>query len=51
MKDASLAKYDLEDITPHYAETLRCWRSRFLENRDAIANLGYSNAFLRMWEF
>jgi cyclopropane-fatty-acyl-phospholipid synthase len=41
----------LEDITPHYGETLRRWRQRFLENRDAIRDLGYSENFLRMWEF
>lgn len=41
----------LEDITPHYAETLRRWRANFLAQRDAIAALGYSEEFLRMWEF
>jgi cyclopropane-fatty-acyl-phospholipid synthase len=41
----------LEDITPHYAETLRHWRERFLANRDAIGRLGYPEVFLRMWEF
>jgi cyclopropane-fatty-acyl-phospholipid synthase len=41
----------LEDITPHYGETLRRWRKRFLENRVAIRELGYSETFLRMWEF
>jgi len=41
----------LEDITPHYGETLRRWRKRFLENRDAIRELGYSETFMRMWEF
>ena len=41
----------LEDLTPHYSETLRRWRQRFFENRSAISDLGYSDAFLRMWEF
>jgi cyclopropane-fatty-acyl-phospholipid synthase len=41
----------LEDLTPHYARTLRAWRERFLENRAAIAKLGYSAEFQRMWEF
>ncbi|MHC4861772.1 MAG: class I SAM-dependent methyltransferase, partial [Planctomycetota bacterium] len=40
----------LEDLTPHYAETLRRWRARFLENREAVRRLGYSERFLRMWE-
>ena len=41
----------LEDIGPHYAATLRLWRERFLTNRAAISALGYSESFLRMWEF
>ncbi len=42
---------DLEDITPHYARTLRVWRERMLENADDIRSLGYSDEFLRMWEY
>jgi cyclopropane-fatty-acyl-phospholipid synthase len=41
----------LEDLTPHYARTLRTWRARFDANRAAIARLGYSSEFQRMWEF
>ena len=41
----------LEDITPHYAETLRHWRQRFLHNRDAARALGYGEEFIRMWDF
>ncbi len=41
----------LEDLTPHYAETLRRWRQRFGENRRAIRALGYEDWLLRMWEF
>jgi cyclopropane-fatty-acyl-phospholipid synthase len=40
-----------EDITAHYARTLRSWRARFDQNRAAIAALGYSAEFQRMWEF
>jgi cyclopropane-fatty-acyl-phospholipid synthase len=40
-----------EDITPHYATTLRSWRQRFLANLDAVKRLGYSETFIRMWEF
>jgi cyclopropane-fatty-acyl-phospholipid synthase len=40
-----------EDITPHYARTLRSWTERFEQNRAAIARLGYSSEFQRMWEF
>ncbi len=41
----------LEDITPHYVRTLRAWRSRFFENIDRVRDLGYSDAFIRMWEY
>jgi cyclopropane-fatty-acyl-phospholipid synthase len=40
----------VEDITPHYAETLRQWRQRFLSNRDQIRALGYDEEFMRLWE-
>lgn len=41
----------LEDITPHYAKTLRLWRERFFENLPAVRKLGFSDTFIRMWEF
>jgi cyclopropane-fatty-acyl-phospholipid synthase len=41
----------LEDITPHYARTLRTWRSRFFKNVEQVKALGFSDAFIRMWEF
>jgi cyclopropane-fatty-acyl-phospholipid synthase len=41
----------LEDIGPHYAFTLRRWREAFLANLEAVRRQGYSEAFIRMWEF
>ena len=41
----------LEDLTPHYAETLRRWRRRFLANWDRISPLGFDDAFRRLWTF
>ena len=41
----------LRDIAPHYAKTLRTWRERFLENVPKVKSLGYSDAFIRLWEF
>lgn len=41
----------LEDIGPHYATTLRCWRERFHANLAAVQRLGYPEPFVRMWEF
>ena len=44
-----LAHY--EDITPHYAETLRRWRERFRARRGEIAALGMDERFFRTWDF
>ena len=41
----------LEDIGPHYATTLRHWHDRFFAGIDKVRELGYSDAFLRMWQF
>jgi cyclopropane-fatty-acyl-phospholipid synthase len=46
-----LSLFHLEDIGPHYVTTLRKWRERFLANIPAIQSLGYSDVFIRMWEF
>ena len=46
-----LRLYNLEDITPHYAETLRRWRYNFLGNIHKIRSLGFSEVFNRMWEY
>ena len=43
--------FHLEDIGPHYARTLACWRENVFAKRDAIRRMGYSDAFLRLWEF
>jgi cyclopropane-fatty-acyl-phospholipid synthase len=41
----------LEDLTPHYARTLRLWRERFFANLDKVRALGYPESFIRLWEF
>ena len=40
-----------EDITPHYAKTLRLWRERFFANLEKVKEMGFSESFIRMWEF
>jgi cyclopropane-fatty-acyl-phospholipid synthase len=40
-----------ENIGVHYAETLRRWRERFLDNVDEVEALGFDARFVRMWEF
>ena len=50
-KSSDLRLYDLNDIGPHYATTLNHWRKNIDENMDKIKKLGYSNEFMKMWEF
>ena len=50
-KVSDLRLFNLEDIGPHYATTLRIWRENFFANIDAVRKLGYSEEFIRMWEF
>lgn len=40
-----------EDMAPHYAETLRRWRTAFLKSLDSIRALGYSEELIRLWNF
>ena len=40
-----------EDITAHYAETLKRWRVRLFENLDKVKALGLPEPFIKMWEF
>ncbi len=41
----------LEDIGLHYATTLNHWRQNFFNHIDEVRKLGYSEPFIRMWEF
>ena len=43
--------FNLEDIGPHYARTLRLWRERFFANIAQVRKLGYPDSFSRLWEF
>lgn len=42
---------DLRDIGPHYARTLRMWRERFFAQIDTVRQQGFSEEFIRMWDF
>ncbi|HBO14756.1 MAG TPA: SAM-dependent methyltransferase, partial [Porticoccaceae bacterium] len=46
-----LRLFNLEDIGPHYARTLADWRAAFFANLGEVKALGYSDEFVRMWEF
>jgi len=46
-----LSMIDMEDITRHYAETLNRWRKNFMNVLPEVKEMGYSKAFINMWEF
>jgi cyclopropane-fatty-acyl-phospholipid synthase len=48
---SDLKLFHLEDITPHYARTLRTWRQRFFANLNKVRDLGYPETFIRMWDY
>lgn len=41
----------LDDMAADYAETLRRWRERFMQQWPAIEELGFDEAFKRLWDF
>ena len=47
----SLLVTGVTDIGPHYAPTLRAWRTKFMSNLDAVRALGFDERFTRMWEY
>ncbi len=48
---SKLRMIDLEDIGLHYARTLADWRTRFFDKIDDVRAQGFSDDFIRMWEF
>jgi len=50
-RNTDLRLVHLEDITPHYAVTLRRWRERFYANVDRARDLGISEHCLRRWAY
>jgi cyclopropane-fatty-acyl-phospholipid synthase len=48
---SDLKLINLQDIGPHYASTLAAWRSNFFAKLTEIRALGYSEEFIKMWEF
>ena len=49
-RHTALRTVDMSSLRPHYAETLRLWRERFIQRRDLLVDLGFDNVFGRMWE-
>lgn len=50
-RKTDLRLINLEDISPHYARTLREWRNAFHANLEQVRGLGFDERFIRMWDF
>ncbi|MDX1490902.1 MAG: cyclopropane-fatty-acyl-phospholipid synthase family protein [Pseudohongiellaceae bacterium] len=50
-KDTDMQIVGVEDITRDYSLTLGHWRKAFLDERDAVESLGFSEEFIRMWDY
>lgn len=50
-RSSDLRLTNLEDLTPHYVETLQRWRQQLYSSWDKLLRAGMSAEFLRMWEF
>ncbi|MFN3593240.1 MAG: class I SAM-dependent methyltransferase [Thiobacillaceae bacterium] len=48
---SDLRTVHVEDIGPHYAETLAHWRRNFLAELEAVRALGFDARFIRKWLF
>jgi cyclopropane-fatty-acyl-phospholipid synthase len=48
---SDLRLFNLEDIGPSYALTLKAWRERFHAQLPQVRALGYDPRFVRMWDF
>jgi cyclopropane-fatty-acyl-phospholipid synthase len=46
-----LRLFHLEEIAPHYARTLSAWRRNFMSQLEAVRRQGFSETFIRMWEY
>ena len=50
-RTADLRVHHMKDIGPDYAVTIRHWRERMFTKLADVRSLGYSEEFIRMWEF
>ena len=49
--DTRLLVRGVTDIGPHYVQTLRAWRTRFMAQLEAVRRMGFDDRFIRMWEY
>ncbi|MDX1733879.1 MAG: cyclopropane-fatty-acyl-phospholipid synthase family protein [Halioglobus sp.] len=50
-RDTDMQMVHLRDITEDYAMTLADWRVRFMARLEDVRAMGFSDEFVRMWEY
>lgn len=50
-RDTDFRMTHYEELSEHYAHTLRCWRRAFESQVDRVEAMGYSESFRRMWVY
>jgi len=50
-RSSELIVIGLEEIGPHYADTLHDWRDRFFARLPEVRRLGFDEQFVRTWDF
>ncbi len=48
---SDLTLFHSESYASSYAKTLEIWHQRFIINKEKVIELGYGNAFIRLWEY
>jgi cyclopropane-fatty-acyl-phospholipid synthase len=48
---SDLTLFHSETYASSYAKTLEIWYQRFMNNKEKVIELGYGNAFIRLWEY
>lgn len=48
---SDLTLFHSESYASSYAKTLEIWYQRFINNKEKVIELGYGNAFIRLWEY
>ncbi len=48
-RETDLRAVHVEDLTPHYVETLRAWRANVEASAQQLEQLGYDERFRRLW--
>jgi len=50
-KSGDLMLHHLENLAPHYVQTLSAWRQNLNAKREHVLSLGFSERFMRKWNY